>query len=236
MSTALILGASGATGKPLLRNILQSERFAKVISVGRKEIAYDGPNKEKLEQKLVDFENLEQHKEAFVGYDVVFCTLGTTRANAGSAERFVAIDKGYVINSAKLIRAQNPNRPIHYLYCSSGGANANSMILYSRTKGEIEKELGEIGFSRVSIFQPGFLEVNEKRADRGLIHNITLGVAIGAMKLFRMKYYINVETLATAIHRWGIGETKGVTVESKTLENGTQFEILTQNHLYQLAE
>ena len=32
----------------------------------------------------MDFENLDQHKEEFSGFDVVFCCLGTTRSAAGS--------------------------------------------------------------------------------------------------------------------------------------------------------
>ena len=36
------------------------------------------------EQRVVDFENLDQHKEEFSGFDVVFCCLGTTRSAAGS--------------------------------------------------------------------------------------------------------------------------------------------------------
>ena len=36
------------------------------------------------EQRVVDFEKLDQHKEEFSGFDVVFCCLGTTRSAAGS--------------------------------------------------------------------------------------------------------------------------------------------------------
>ena len=92
--------------------------------------------------------------------------MGTTKAQAGSAENFVKIDKDYVLNSAKLIKEQNPNEKIHYLYCSSRGANAGSPFLYLKTKGEIENGLRDIGFGKVSIFGPGFLRTSEQR-ERG---------------------------------------------------------------------
>jgi oxidoreductase len=104
----------------------------------------------------------------------VFCTLGTTKAQAGSAENFVKIDKDYVLDSAKLIKEQNPNKEIHYLYCSSKGSNAKSPFLYLRTKGEIEEGLKGIGFKRVSIFRPGSLRVSEPRNQRRRLEEISL--------------------------------------------------------------
>jgi len=126
---------------------------------------------------------------------VVFCTLGTTRAQAGSASRFVEIDKGYVISSAKIIKQQNQDRDIHYLYCSTTGANKNSSFLYPRTKGEIEHELGDVGFKRVTIFRPGFLKVEEERTDRGSFEKYVVGAAIGFMKLVGSKGYVDVATV-----------------------------------------
>jgi hypothetical protein len=56
----------------------------------------------------------------------VFCCLGTTRADAGSAEKFIKIDQTYVLNSAKIIAEENKPAdgssklsPVHFLYCSS---------------------------------------------------------------------------------------------------------------------
>nr|CAG8577615.1 5375_t:CDS:2 [Entrophospora candida] len=161
---ALIFGASGAVGKSLLYDLLKSEKFNIVTSIGRREIEYDGPNKESLIQKVVDFEKLNQHADDFKGHDVIFCTLGTTKAAAGSAENFIKIDKGYVINSAKLVKEQNINNSkLHFLYCSAGWTDANSSNLYIRVKGEIENELCGIGFDRVSVFKPHFLIPKEPR-------------------------------------------------------------------------
>ena len=97
----------------------------------------------------------------FFPYSTVFCTLDAT---AKSAEDFVKT-KDYVINSAKLIKRQNPSTNLNFLYCSSTGANIYSPFLYLKTKGEIEKGLCEIGFKRVSIFRPAFF-ITDKDYDQ----------------------------------------------------------------------
>lgn len=54
----------------------------------------------------------------------VYCCLGTTRADAGSAEEFTKIDQEYVVQSAKVVAEENKPTdgslsPVHFLYCSS---------------------------------------------------------------------------------------------------------------------
>lgn len=60
--TALLFGATGATGKNILRELLASSHFTRVIEAGRRVTAADVvsnlPGKEKLVQKTIDFENL----------------------------------------------------------------------------------------------------------------------------------------------------------------------------------
>ncbi|CAG8537947.1 941_t:CDS:2 [Paraglomus brasilianum] len=232
--TALVLGGTGAVGKTLVRDLLHNGGFSRITTVGRREFEYDGPNKNILVQKVIDFEKVDDFKDVFVGHDVVFCTLGTTRAQAGSASRFVEIDKGYVISSAKIIKQQNQDRDIHYLYCSTTGANKNSSFLYPRTKGEIEHELGDVGFKRVTIFRPGFLKVEEERTDRGSFEKYVVGAAIGFMKLVGSKSYVDVATVGKAMRRYAVGESS-ISPDAKTLENGTQFEIIDNKSILELG-
>ncbi|ORZ10943.1 hypothetical protein BCR41DRAFT_357222, partial [Lobosporangium transversale] len=156
-NSALIFGGTGAVGKCLVRDALASKAFTHVLTLGRRPVKTDDgsfTNTEVIEQKVVDFENIT---ETFPQSDlpqVVFCTLGTTRAAAGGAEGFKKIDQQYVLDSA---------RYVHYLYCSSANASEKSFFLYPKTKGETENALAAIGFERVSIFQPGFLKPVEPR-------------------------------------------------------------------------
>ncbi|KNE71490.1 hypothetical protein AMAG_20371 [Allomyces macrogynus ATCC 38327] len=66
---------TGAVGKALLRELMADARFVHVTVVGRREIDYQGPNKEKLTQQVVDFENLEASRSVFKGHQVAFCSL-----------------------------------------------------------------------------------------------------------------------------------------------------------------
>lgn len=109
----------------------------------------------KLVQVEVDFEALAQAPAAaFAGHDVALCTLGTTRAQAGSAAKFFRVDHDYVLGCAQRLREAGTR---HFSYMSSQGSNADSSLLYPRTKGLVERELIALGFPRVSIFRPGLL-------------------------------------------------------------------------------
>ncbi|CAG8652052.1 5614_t:CDS:2 [Funneliformis mosseae] len=232
---ALIFGATGAVGKTLLKDLLNCEYFKSITSTGRREVAYDGPNKESLIQKVIDFEKLDEHKDVFVGYDTVFCTLGTTKAQAGSAENFVKIDKDYVLNSAKLVKEQNPNKEIHYLYCSSKGANANSPFLYLKTKGEIENGLKEIGFKKLSIFRPGNLKISEPRDQgRRRFEEIALKFASVVEMIFPQKISVHVDIVGKAMKRVATNDAK-VEVNQTTLENGTVFEIYEHMQIHEIG-
>ena len=69
----MIIGATGATGKNLLREILESDRFTRVGEFGRRVTPTDNlPGKEKLQQTVIDFENLDRAAIKSGNWDVVF--------------------------------------------------------------------------------------------------------------------------------------------------------------------
>ncbi|KAF8940073.1 Protein fmp52, mitochondrial [Haplosporangium gracile] len=176
LNSCIIFGGTGAVGKSLVKDALASNAFTRVLTLGRRPVPTENDssftNLSALEQKTIDFENIAATfpDEGSNLPQVVFCTLGTTRAAAGSAEAFKKIDQQYVVDSARQIHDKAPKDPatglskVHFLYCSSANANANSFFLYSKTKGETEKALAEIGFERVSIFHPAFLKTVEPRS------------------------------------------------------------------------
>ena len=55
--TALLLGATGETGRELLKHLCDCGQYTKVILVGRRKVE-DGPTSDKVEQRVVDFDNL----------------------------------------------------------------------------------------------------------------------------------------------------------------------------------
>lgn len=74
--SALLVGATGATGKYLLKELLSSPHFTRVGEYGRKVTPLEqiASGKKKLEQKVVDFENLEDAGLNTGNWDVVFIT------------------------------------------------------------------------------------------------------------------------------------------------------------------
>ncbi|KAM5138263.1 LOW QUALITY PROTEIN: oxidoreductase HTATIP2 [Mantella aurantiaca] len=81
--SCFILGASGETGKALLREIMESRLFSRVTLIGRRKLTYQEEAYKDLVQEVVDFEKLDDYTSAFQGHDVGFCCLGTTKAKSG---------------------------------------------------------------------------------------------------------------------------------------------------------
>lgn len=94
--SALVFGATGAVGKKLLAELLASDEWSRVGEYGRRVSTLpqaQAPRPAKLEQKVIDFEDLGKAGLKAGRWDVVFVTLGTTRANAGGAAQFEKIDR-----------------------------------------------------------------------------------------------------------------------------------------------
>ncbi|ALI98418.1 oxidoreductase [Rufibacter tibetensis] len=147
---ALIAGASGLVGGHCLQLLLQSPRYNKVISVGRKKLNLEHP---KLQQIIVDFDNLEQYHHSLIADDV-YCCLGTTIKKAGSKENFRKVDYTYVVNLAKITSRHFATQ---FLVVSALGADSHSRIFYNHVKGEMEEAVKKLPFTAVHIFQPSLL-------------------------------------------------------------------------------
>ncbi|KAF7478135.1 oxidoreductase HTATIP2 isoform X1 [Marmota monax] len=161
--SVFILGASGESGKVLLKEILEQNLFARVTLIGRRKLTFEEEAYKNVNQEVVDFEKLEDYASAFQGHDVGFCCLGTTRSKAG-AEGFVRVDRDYVLKSAELAKSGGCK---HFNLLSSKGADKSSNFLYLQVKGEVEARVGELKFDRYSIFRPGVLLCNRQESRPG---------------------------------------------------------------------
>jgi N-acetyl-gamma-glutamylphosphate reductase len=77
--SALILGATGRTGRHLLRELIASSDFTRICEAGRRvtpdeDLPAEGQGREKLEQKVIDFERLDDAGLNEGQWDVVFIT------------------------------------------------------------------------------------------------------------------------------------------------------------------
>jgi len=150
--SAFVIGYTGGVGKELVRELLEKRIFKKVVLIGRRQI--DDPLYANTEQKVVDFEHLENHKDAFEGVEYGFCCLGTTTKIAGSDAGFIKVDHDYVVNSAKFAHENGCKR---FSLVTAQNANKNSSFLYPKTKGLTEEHVSEIPFEKITIARPGFL-------------------------------------------------------------------------------
>jgi uncharacterized protein YbjT (DUF2867 family) len=148
--TALLAGATGLIGSALLPLLLASDRYAKVIVVGRRPVAIQHP---KLTQVVVDLGQLEAERLRLIADDV-YCCLGTTIRQAGSREAFYKVDFLYVVQLAALTAA---NFAAQFLVVSSLGADVNGRFYYSRVKGEMEEAVRQAPFRAIHIFRPSLL-------------------------------------------------------------------------------
>lgn len=163
--TALLAGATGLIGSHLLPLLLQSERYAKVIVVGRRAVPVIHP---KLVQVNTELDQLEAVRLRLIADDV-FCCLGTTMAQAGSKEAFFKVDFLYVVQLAAVSAS---NFASQLMVVSSMGADAESPFYYNRVKGEMEAAVRQTPFRAIHIFRPSLL-LGERARPR-------LGERIGA--------------------------------------------------------
>eukprot|EP00301_Raphidiophrys_heterophryoidea_P011898 c18141_g1_i1.p1 GENE.c18141_g1_i1~~c18141_g1_i1.p1 ORF type:complete len:272 (-),score=52.55 c18141_g1_i1:100-813(-) len=175
---AVIVGATGSTGKHVLSQLLASDKWTKVTSVTRRKIDIENP---KLTQIVSDFDKLSETAEKWKDHDVLFNCIGTTRSQAGGAEQFKKIEVGYTEIVASIARAAGIS---HVSVISAQSANHNQAavdwihpLLYARSMGQKEQAIITKGFPRVSVFRPGMLHRdNTDRKLEKLISNIIPGL------------------------------------------------------------
>src|SRR6202022_102372 len=86
--------------------------------------------------------------------DSVICALGTTMAKAGSKEVFRHIDYELPLAFAKITHQRGAET---FALTSSKGASTSSLFFYTRTKGELEKDLQQVGFNSLLIVRPNII-------------------------------------------------------------------------------
>lgn len=146
----MVLGATGLTGSLVVKGLLARPEVTRVIVLLRTPLDVEHS---KLDQRVVNFEELDQSPDLFA-VDGLVCCLGTTIKKAGSQETFRKVDFGYPLTAAKLAREQGARSMI---LMSAIGASSDSTIFYNRVKGELEDAVRALGFPYLSIYHPSLL-------------------------------------------------------------------------------
>lgn len=154
---ALIIGATGATGKDLLELLLGDPEFSKVSVFVRRATLVQHP---KLTEHVIDFDKPLQWKQLVKG-DVLFSCLGTTLKAAGSKMGQWKVDHDYQLEFAKAARENEIKK---YVLVSAELASVNSIFFYSRMKGQLENNIKQLNFEQTFIVRPPLLI--RKQSDR----------------------------------------------------------------------
>lgn len=144
---AIVIGATGAVGKELVKVLLSRPDYETVITFTRRPLGIDSP---KLESHVIDFDRPDTWEDLVRG-DVLFSALGTSLKQAGSKEAQYKIDHDYQLSFARAARA---NGVSHFVLVSSAGADPSSSFFYLKLKGIIEKDAEALAFPGLSILRP----------------------------------------------------------------------------------
>lgn len=203
---AIIIGATGATGKDLLNQLLEDNAYKTVIIFVRHDPGISHP---KLTTFVVDFDDIPSWSHLIQG-DVLFSLLGTTKAQAGSKEQQWIVDYDYQYEIAKAAR-RNGVQTLELM--SAQGADRESKFFYMRMKGELEEAVQHLDFPRLIITRPPALI---RRKTKRWNERLTIPVlrSLNAIGLLRHIAPMKTQHVAKVMRR----TAKNKNVDSRILE------------------
>ena len=190
-NVALIAGATGLVGSSLLDQLLNGDRYVKVISLQRSQATINHP---RLVTIQTDFTNLDEM--ILPAVTDVFCCLGTTIKKAGSKEQFKKVDYSFPLALAHCAAKANA---AHFLIVTAMGANASSFFFYNKVKGELEEQLAAIkNIPAISVLRPSLLI--GKRSEKRTGESIGIILAEGINTIFKTDLGIQAKDVAKAMY------------------------------------
>lgn len=197
--TALLAGASGMVGNELLHILLESPHYRGVKILVRRPLDMAH---EKLEQIVTDFDKLDDYVKHF-DVDDVYCCLGTTIKKAGSRDAFKKVDYEYPLKMAELAKSQQAK---NFLIITALGADAESKVFYSRTKGQLQVRLKKVGLTALHIFQPSLLLGERQEFRLGEKAAAALSPAISKLLKGKMEKYKPIQARNVALAMYEVAQ------------------------------
>ena len=201
---AIVIGATGAVGKELVRALLNDVRYTEVAVFVRRDPGVTHP---KLTAHVINFEQPDTWRALVTG-DVLFSALGTSLKQAGSKEAQRRIDYDYQHMFAE---AAHANGVPHLVLLSSLGADSRSSIFSLRLKGELDDAVQRLGFDTVHIVRPpSLIRPEAKRLGETAVVKILQGLnAVGIAKNLAP---MSVDTVARCMMEIGTESRGGVQI------------------------
>ena len=201
---AIIIGATGATGKDLVKLLSENEDYTDIELFVRRKISVESEN---VKTHIVDFDKPSEWQQLVNG-DVAFSCMGTTLKAAGSKEAQWKVDYTYQLDFAKNAKASGVKT---FVLVSSVSANSKSRFFYMRMKGELEDEIKKLNFNKFVIVRPPVLI--RKGTDRMSEKIGMKGVRVfNALGLFKKMKPMSTEKVATAMINLSKVSPEGVTI------------------------
>jgi uncharacterized protein YbjT (DUF2867 family) len=171
MTRLLLVGATGLVGQSVLELALADRRVERLVAPTRRALSAHP----KLLNPVVDFAKLPEDAPWWT-VDAVVCALGTTIKVAGSQAAFYRVDHDLPLQVARLALQHGAQA---FALNSALGASADSRVFYSRTKGELERDLQALDFSSLTLARPGLIggERQQSRPAEQLAIAVTRGLA-----------------------------------------------------------
>jgi uncharacterized protein YbjT (DUF2867 family) len=205
---AVVAGATGLVGQALVRRLVADSGWREVRALTRRPLptGLTGPI---VVPTQVDYSQLDP-PPPWAAADHIFCALGTTMRQAGSAEAFRRVDFDYVVALARATLARGAR---HFLLVSAVDASPTSRFFYNRVKGEVEQAIAGLGFRSVTIARPSLL-----LGDRGTFRWVEqVGKVLGVLAPARWRP-VEAEQVAGALVEAARRDQAGVTImENKEL-------------------
>lgn len=185
--SALLLGATGATGANVLKELVARDAWTRVVVLSRRDLPDIASDK--VEVVVVpDLAAGPIPAARLAGIDHFFNCIGTTRSKAGSADAFQAIEQG--ISESVAAAAAEAGVKTASVISAQGASPGRTWapkwklahpFFYGAVMGE--KELTLDRFPRATVFRPGMLHRTEGPASAlgGLLPRLKVSVLAKAM-------------------------------------------------------
>jgi uncharacterized protein YbjT (DUF2867 family) len=211
--TAIVLGATGLTGSCLLELLLNDDRYDKVVTLSRKQIPQQHP---KLQQQVANLFDPNTYTDVLKGDHLYICT-GTTKAKTPDPKEYYRIEHDLPVQVAQVARQNNVSKVI---VVSAIGASPDSKFTYNRGKGDMERDIENLGFNAAYFVQPALIggDRKEQRSFESAwkkIQKLIDPLLKGSFKKYRT---IDPETIAQSMIYLAVNDYKSVRIESDVLK------------------
>ena len=151
----VLFGATGMIGGGALIECLADDRVTAVQAISRSPTGVSHP---KLTEVLHrDFFDLQPVADRLRGCDACFYCLGVTSVGLDEAA-YSRATYDLTLVAAKAYLAANPSGTFCYISGAGADSTEHGGTMWARVKGRTENALLKLGFTRVYIIRPGFIQ------------------------------------------------------------------------------